>query len=79
MLVARNVISIFLQSVYIPYLLVLLPGPLFFQPYLLPALIIFKRALVIFKAKLCTKIIVEDKYFTTLILFPCLFIHVKRK
>ena len=37
------------------------------------------RALVIFKVKLCTKIIVEDKYFTTLILFPCQFIHVKRK
>ena len=37
------------------------------------------RALVIFKVKLCTKIIVEDKYFTTLILFSCQFIHVKRK
>ena len=37
------------------------------------------RALVIFKVKLCTKIIVEDKYFTTLIFFPCQFIHVKRK
>ena len=37
------------------------------------------RALVIFKVKLCTKIIVEDKYFTTFILFPCQFIHVKRK
>ena len=36
-------------------------------------------ALVIFKVKLCTKIIVEDEYFTTLILFPCQFIHVKRK
>ena len=36
-------------------------------------------ALVIFKVKLCTKIIVEDKYFTTLILFPCQFIHVKCK
>ena len=37
------------------------------------------RALVIFKVKLYTKTIVEDKYFTTLILFPCQFIHVKRK
>ena len=32
-----------------------------------------------FKVKLCTKIIFEDKYFTTLILFPCQFIHIKRK
>ena len=31
------------------------------------------RALVIFKVKLCTKIIVEDKYFTTLILHVHLF------
>jgi len=37
------------------------------------------RALVIFQVKLCTKIIFEDKYFTTLILFPCQFIHIERK
>ena len=65
------------------------PGPYFFQPNSLPGPysngplfkrdLIQARALVIFKVKLCTKIIVEDKYFTTLILFPCQFIHVKRK
>ena len=41
--------------------------------------VIQARALVIFKVKLSTKIIVEDKYFTTLILFLCQFFHVKHK
>ena len=51
----------------------LTPWPLFIRA------LIQARALVIFKVKLSTKIIVEDKYFTALILFPCQFIHVKRK
>ena len=33
------------------------------------------RALVIFKVKLCTKVIFEDKSFTALILFSCQFTH----
>ena len=53
-------------------------GRYFFQPNSLPGPYSSTGACY-FIGKICTKIIFEDKYFTTLILFPCQFIHVKRK
>ena len=59
------------------------PGPYFFNQTHYRALIqagpYSSMSTYYFQSKIMQKITAEDKYFMTLILFPCQFIHVKCK